>query len=257
MPFAAINGFDFYYESHGTGPAVVFAHGRGGNHLSWWRQIPAFSKEFRCVTFDHREFGLSRNPPDQRGKNAYAEDLARLLDHLEIESAFLVGQSMGGWTCLNFALQHPSRVRALVLTNTSGGIGDPSVVDILIKRGDAGAQRITGPGFDESEPELAFLIAQFRMLNDALNPPLRETRASFMTSREGPKAAELSRMSVPTLMIGSHQDVLFPPDVMQAAVRLIPRARLKMFDGGGHYVHYELPVEFNQTVMTFFRDNLN
>jgi len=252
MPYAKINGYNFYYESHGAGPAVVFAHGRGGNHLSWWRQIPVFSKKFRCITFDHREFGLSINPPDTRGKHAFVDDLVGLLDHLSIDSTYLIGQSMGGWTCLNFALTHPKRSRALVMTNTTGGIGDPSVVDLLVKRGDAAAQRITGPGFDEKNPELSFLIAQFRVLNDALNPPLRETRASFMTSTEGPKAADLKKMVVPTLMIGSQQDVLFPPDVMNACVKLIPGAQLKMFDGPGHYVHYEMPDEFNELVMNFF-----
>lgn len=254
MPYVNINDFKFYYESHGSGPAVLFAHGRGGNHISWWRQIPAFSKSFRCITFDHREFGLSCNPPDERGKHAFVDDVVKLLDHLSIESTYLVGQSMGGWTALNFALRYPDRSRALVLTNTTGGIGDPSVVDLLKKRGDAGATRITGPGFDEEHPDLAFLIAQLRVLNDTLNPPLRETRASFMTSSEGPKAAELSKMSTPTLMIGSEQDVLFPPDVMRACEKLIPGAKLKLFDGPGHFVHYERPAEFNKLVMDFFHN---
>lgn len=47
MPKAAVNGIQLYYESHGEGPAIVFAHGRGGNHLSWWRQVPAFSDDYR------------------------------------------------------------------------------------------------------------------------------------------------------------------------------------------------------------------
>ncbi|MCC7483439.1 MAG: alpha/beta hydrolase [Burkholderiales bacterium] len=255
MPYATINGLDLYYESHGSGPAVVFAHGRGGNHLNWWRQIPVFAREYRCITFDHREFGLSRNPPDARGKSAYVEDLAGLLDHLKIESTCLVGQSMGGWACLNFALQFPARSKALVLANTTGGIGDASVVDVLIEHGDPGAQRISGKGFDESNPELAFLLAQFRTLNDALNPPLRESRASFMTSREGPKAAELAGLSVPTLLIGATGDVLFPPAVMQACAKLIPGARLKLFEGAGHFVHYELPGEFNETVASFLKEH--
>ena len=55
MPFATINGADLFYESHGTGPAIVFAHGRGGNHLSWWRQVAAFQGEYRCITFDQRD----------------------------------------------------------------------------------------------------------------------------------------------------------------------------------------------------------
>ena len=62
MPFASINGVDLCYESHGSGPAIVFAHGRGGNHLSWWRQVPAFSANHRCVTFDQRGWGLSEGP---------------------------------------------------------------------------------------------------------------------------------------------------------------------------------------------------
>ena len=58
MPKAPINGIDLYYESHGddSAPAIVFAHGRGGNHMSWWQQVAAFSAEYRCVTFDHRSW---------------------------------------------------------------------------------------------------------------------------------------------------------------------------------------------------------
>ena len=52
MPYADINGTQMFYESHGEGPALVFAHGRGGSHLSWWRQVPVFQREHRCITFD-------------------------------------------------------------------------------------------------------------------------------------------------------------------------------------------------------------
>ena len=59
MPFAPLNDIDLFYESHGEGPAIVFLHGRGGNHLSWWQQVPHFQERFRCIAIDHREFGLS------------------------------------------------------------------------------------------------------------------------------------------------------------------------------------------------------
>ena len=54
MPKAPVNGIDLYYESHGSdsAPTIVFAHGRGGNHMSWWQQVAAFSGEYRCITFD-------------------------------------------------------------------------------------------------------------------------------------------------------------------------------------------------------------
>ncbi len=53
----SLGEFELYYEVHGEGPPVVFAHGAGGTHLSWWQQIPVLSEHFRCVTFDHRGFG--------------------------------------------------------------------------------------------------------------------------------------------------------------------------------------------------------
>ena len=85
MPLVRINGIELYYEIHGEGPAVVLAHGAGGNHLSWWQQVPRLSQHFRCVTFDHRGFGSSRDLPDGPGADAFIEDLRQLLDHLGIE----------------------------------------------------------------------------------------------------------------------------------------------------------------------------
>jgi pimeloyl-ACP methyl ester carboxylesterase len=82
MAFAKINGIELYYEVHGDGPALVFAHGAGGGHLSWWQQVPALAKSFRCVTFDHRGFGLSREQTGGEGAGNFAEDLRALLDHL-------------------------------------------------------------------------------------------------------------------------------------------------------------------------------
>ena len=62
MALASVNGIELYYESTGEGPAVVFLHGAGGNHLSWWQQVPLFSERYRCITIDHRGFGQSTDP---------------------------------------------------------------------------------------------------------------------------------------------------------------------------------------------------
>jgi pimeloyl-ACP methyl ester carboxylesterase len=95
MPKAQINGITLYYEVHGQGPAVVFAHGAGGNHLSWWQQVPVLARQYRCISFDHRGFGQSLDAPNGPGSQAFVEDLKGLLDYLEIERASLVAQSMG------------------------------------------------------------------------------------------------------------------------------------------------------------------
>jgi 3-oxoadipate enol-lactonase len=128
MPLARINGIELYYEVHGEGPALVLAHGGGGSHLSWWQNVPELARRFRCVTFDHRGFGASRDLADGPGPKAFVEDLRQLLDHLGIERAALAGQSMGGWTVLGFAVAYPSRVSALTLCDTTAGMDDADII---------------------------------------------------------------------------------------------------------------------------------
>jgi pimeloyl-ACP methyl ester carboxylesterase len=111
-----------YYEAVGSGPALVFAHGLGGNHMSWWQQMAHFADRFTCVSFAHRGFAPSRVEPGAAGVEAYADDLEALADHLGLDTVALVCQSMGGWTGIDVALRSPARVRALVLASTCGRI---------------------------------------------------------------------------------------------------------------------------------------
>ena len=95
MPRVPINGIEIDYQEYGEGDAIVFCHGAGGNLLSWWQQIPYFSESYRCITFSHRGFGHSYDVPDGPGMKSFVEDIAALLDHLEVDSTHLVSQSMG------------------------------------------------------------------------------------------------------------------------------------------------------------------
>src|SRR6266516_5000865 len=134
-------GCRLYYEVTGAGPAIVFAHGLGGNHLSWWQQVPHFAGRYSCVTFAHRGFAPSSDIPGGPDPADYAGDLAALIDHLALAEVFLVAQSMGGWACLEYALANPERVRALVLASTAGAsarratlLRDPPALDAWIAR---------------------------------------------------------------------------------------------------------------------------
>src|SRR6516162_5075193 len=113
-------GCRLYYEVTGAGPAIVFAHGLGGNHLSWWQQVPHFAGRRTCVTFAHRGFSPSRITSGSVDPLLFEDDLLALVDHLKLDEVRLVAQSMGGWTCLNFTLSHPRRVLALVMASTGG-----------------------------------------------------------------------------------------------------------------------------------------
>ena len=90
MAFMVKDGFRLYYEdTGGNGPTLLFLHGAGGNHLSWWQQVPVFAEEYRCVTTDQRGFGQSPDVSGEPGPSALATDAVALLDHLEISQAAL------------------------------------------------------------------------------------------------------------------------------------------------------------------------
>ena len=250
MPTAPVNGIQLYYESHGQGPAIVFAHGRGGNHLSWWRQVPAFSENHRCITFDHRGWGATFDDANGPGKSAFVEDLKQLLDHLEIQQAFLVSQSMGGLTCLGFALAYPDRCLGLVLGDTTGGVGDPSVLDELkdVNPPTGGPGRALSAGFIRNSPDLVFLYTQIQGLNPEIP---NDGIVSSFRDENGPKAAELAGLRAPVLLIVGAEDLIFPPKVIRAVHRLIPGSQLEVVPGAAHSTHFEQPEAFNRLVGEF------
>jgi len=254
MPFAKINGIELYYEEQGEGPALVFAHGAGGNHLSWWQQVPVFAKEFRCITFDHRGFGFSRELPNGPGPKAFADDLRGLLDHLKIERAALASQSMGGWTSLGFASAAPERVSALALCDTMAGVDDPEVVEEMARHGAPRGglsevlTRVYAADYPEREPVKAFLYRQISALNLQVPPDLVPSMMKLRFSVEPVVARR-----IPTLVLVGEQDALTTPRLMELIARRIPHSRFVKIPGAGHSVYFERPDEFNRALMDFLR----
>src|SRR6202521_1524683 len=163
-----IGKFSLYYERIGAGRPLVFLHGLGGNHLSWWQQVPYFMRSFECVTVDQRSFGLSPDP-DGLFNRAHASDLGALLDHLKIERAVLIGQSMGGWTIVGYALENPKRVAAMVMADTPGGFFTPEMKLEQSARLPAdptppiGSLPTYAADYFARRPELAFLYEEIRI----------------------------------------------------------------------------------------------
>src|SRR5215212_9724988 len=120
-------GCRIYYEVTGSGPAIVFAHGLGSNHLTWWQQVAHFSGRYTCVTFAHRGYAPGSEISGGPDPKDYPADLAALIEHLQLSNVNLVAQSMGGWSSLEYVLSHAHNVRALVLTSTCGTIDRTSV----------------------------------------------------------------------------------------------------------------------------------
>ncbi len=250
MSSARINGIDLHYQSYGEGDAIIFAHGAGGNLLSWWQQIPFFSQRYRCVTFDHRGFGHSLDAPGGPGSGSFVDDLRGLLDHLEIDSAHLVAQSMGGRTMLGFAVAYPHRTKSLVMADTVGGMNVPEVLEQQRQWREANPDpgeigfRAVSPLFVQRNPNLANLYLQI----SRINPPRHDPAGS---QPGAPGAAELSQLTVPTLFFVGEDDRISPPQVIEAGANAIPGSRLLKVPEAGHSVYFEKPDIFNFEVLRF------
>ena len=253
MPYAPINDAQMFYESHGAGPPIVFAHGRGGNHLSWWRQVSEFQADHRCVTFDQRGWGLTKGPAGAPNPATVSADLLGLLDYLEIDRAVLVAQSMGGISSLRVALHHPDRVAGLLLADTTGGIGDASVVSLLadVHPPEDPLRRALSGSFIAEHPDLTFLFGSIGRVNQPM--PLSVVSDMFRNP-EGPQASDLAAMTVPTLLVVGEEDAIFPPHVIEAAHRLIPGSRLAVVPGAAHSTHFEQADAFNQLLREFIAE---
>jgi 3-oxoadipate enol-lactonase len=253
MAWAEVNGIRMFYETHGDGDdVVVFAHGAGGNHLSWWQQVPAFRERYRCIVIDHRGFGQSLEPDGGPGSNAFSADLEGLLDHLGISRAFLVAQSMGGGTCMGFAAAWPERVRGLVMADTMLGMQDDGIASRLKAFRDAQAGPMTlqgrayAPALKTSRPEMAFLYDSVMALNPPRTQPTAEREMRFTATKE-----KLSAMNVPMLFIAGEIDAIFPADILEYASTLVPGAQFAKAPGCGHSVYFEDAPWFNDTVGRF------
>lgn len=256
-------GGSIYYEVCGSGPAIVFAHGLGGNHLSWWQQLAHFSSRYTCVTFAHRGFAPSTPVPGESAPDAYADDLAALVDELGLRDLRLVAQSMGGWTCMAYALRHPANVRALVMASTSG------TLDFRRLQGPAKAQidawRARAPGvmadleardilvahgerMAKEQPAAAMLYRQISQLTPAAFKAA--VRARIFKLREQPPEL-LAQLPMPVLFLTGEEDWLFPPAAGAAFAALAPQGRAVTVAKAGHSVYFERAAEFNRIVEDF------
>ncbi|MBI1245328.1 MAG: alpha/beta fold hydrolase [Alphaproteobacteria bacterium] len=260
--FLERKGALIYYEDAGEGPAIIFAHGLGGNHLSWWQQVPHFRARFRCVTFAHRGFLPSTCEAGVPDPLDYAGDVAALADHLGLGTFAYVGQSMGGWGGVELALSHPGRLEALVLAATSGTL-DPrqanpagyadwraksdATVELLRARA---VHPAVGATLAAANPAFHHLYRAIDALSHGLDK--NALRARLMATRKRP-LADAAGIKVRTLFVTGSEDVVFPSCCAAALAAACADARHEQIAGAGHSAYFDKPAEFNATVQRFLR----
>lgn len=247
------------YDIEGTGPLAVFLHGIGGNRTNWHGQLERFGARFCAVTWDARGYGASADPPQTLQFSDFADDLRRLLDHLQAERAHLVGLSMGGMIIQDFYGRHPERVATLALVDTSPGFATASEEakrEFLARRLEPLEKGLTpadiAPGVVEvlvAKSASAAVREQMRASMAALRvESYRQALHAIVTTDF---CSVLPKITVPTLVIVGEEDIVTPPSASEFLVKNITGAALVKIPGAGHLTNLEKPEAFHAALEPF------
>jgi proline-specific peptidase len=125
--FAEVNSIKICYEIKGEGEPVLLVHGFGNRKEHWRAQFKTLSKHFKVIRFDNRGAGKSDRPDMMYTMELFADDIAGLLDYLNIDKTNIIGHSLGGMILQNFALKYPNKIIKIVLINTLAGVTPPGI----------------------------------------------------------------------------------------------------------------------------------
>lgn len=260
------DGLRLHVVRSGSGPAVLMLHGFTGSAATWAPLSAALGDRFATIAVDLAGHGASSAPvePTRYALGGLARDLARVLDHLRVARAALLGYSMGGRAALRFALEHPDRVSALVLESSSPGIADPAERESRRAADAALADVIERDGVAafvdrwEALPLWATQHALPTVVRDTLRAQrLANTASGLANSLRGAGAGaepgvtdRLETLNVPTLLIAGALDPKYVA-LGRLMERAMPQARLSIVESAGHAVHLERPAEFAALVAEF------
>lgn len=270
MPRACVNDIELEYDVIGEGVPLVMIMGIGAQLVQWPDGLleTLAGRGFQVIRFDNRDCGLSTRLDHARVPRInetllrgllgqpvlapyslvdMADDVAGLLDHLELESAHVLGVSLGGMVAQTMAIVHPSRLRTLTSVMSTTGqrrysIGRPRAIRALLgpvprDEEDAVARhlefrKVCGSTGFERDVELEATIARRSWARGYYPRGFLRQLAAVMAT--GDRTHALRFVRVPTLVIHGSVDPLIPPGGGRATARAIPGARLRLIEGMGH-----------------------
>jgi 3-oxoadipate enol-lactonase len=258
--FATVNGAKLYYETAGTGRTLVLLHAGQLDQRMWDDQFNVFAQHYHVIRYDARGYGKSDFPADSYSKS---RDLYGLLTFLGIEKAALMGVSLGGRVALDFTLEHPEMVDALI--PVASGLSGYKFADqpaeaeaqAAYQRGDfaQAAALVTriwcdGPRRAPDQVDPAVRQRVLAMTLDLFPRPLPEPEPQEV-ELDHPAISRLKEIQAPTLIIVGDEDVLdilVIADILQKHIR---HAETLVIPGAAHMVNMEQPGRVNRAVLEF------
>jgi 3-oxoadipate enol-lactonase len=251
MSYTDLGSSRLYYERRGSGAPLLLIQGMAGHHRMWGEPfLDALASDFDVVTFDHRGVGDSSDVPGPFTVADLAADSVALLDALDWSDAHVMGISLGGMVAQEFSLQHPERVRTLVLGCTyAGGAGTTMTapgplrmiqamntgdIDVAIR---TAYEANLSPDFRRDEAQFEPFKTASLSVRVRVPTVLRQAQAAYVHDT----SARLPDLALPTLVAHGTVDEMIDAANGSYLAELIPKARLEILDGLGHLFWWEQP----------------
>lgn len=269
MPHAETRGDHaarIYYESLGSGPPLLLISGFGSNATVYWANIPRLSERFRVIAMDPRGSGRSDVTPGPYTMPLLADDCVAVLDACGVRAAHVLGTSMGGMIAQHLALEHPNRVRGLVLACTTPGgmhhvLPPPEHLAVFIAAAEiadaAAAVRATYP-LHYSDAYAAAHDAEI-VARSRASEQLRSTptgRAAQLAAVQAHDTFDLlPAVTAPTLVVHGERDGIVPVANGRMIAARIPGAGLRTWPDGRHLFFVEFADELNEAIISFLEED--
>ena len=261
MAFADSDGVKIRWEEQGDGEPLLLVQGLGYTLDMWHRSLPILAERYRVITYDNRGVGQSEVPEGPYSTQAMAEDGIAVLDAAGVESAHVLGASLGGMIAQELVLAHPDRVRSLILACTTCGgpsfvPADAEVYAALQARATMGPEdgvRATIPfTYDPSTPPER--IEEDLAIRMRVFPSPEGYLAQLAASMDHNAHHRLSAISAPTLVLHGESDRLIRPENGRDVASRIPGARFVLLPNTSHIMFTDQPERLHAEILGFLED---
>jgi pimeloyl-ACP methyl ester carboxylesterase len=244
MPIARNGAVELYYETVGTGPAVLLISGHAMTLDAWWRTVPELCGSFRVLTFDNRDVGRSSRWPLPYVVAQMAEDAIAVLDAARVDRAHVYGISLGGMVAQELALRYPERMRALVLGATTGGgpeavLPQPQPLTFFVRVGAMAPEEAEWAAVPYNYGLRTRRQHGERIAEDIAKRVEHHTDTLAYLHQVAAAASHntlgrLGSIRAPTLVVHGEEDLVMPPRNGEILANAIPGAEFKLWPGSGH-----------------------